>query len=121
VNNLVKTALKYIIMLLGVCVIAIPSEAAQNRVEDNIQDEDPLPLPVATGRVAESSVGVVGQRQVGQTGVNVAPMGRVSTRIETRVQSRINNRIDRNYSTQTDSASSFTTAADQIRIAGASR
>jgi hypothetical protein len=93
----------------------------QEQEQDQPQQQDLSPLPVQTGRNASSSVGVVGQRQSAQAGVNVAPMGRVNVRIESRIQSRIASRIDRNYNPQPNSTTSFTTAADQVRIAGAGR
>lgn len=101
--------------------------SAQNYAQDKTQEQEQnqlqtsSPLPVQTGRNASSSVGVVGQRQSAQAGVNAAPMGRVNARIESRIQSRIANRLDRNYNPQSNSITSFTTAADQVRIAGAGR
>lgn len=92
-----------------------------SRDQQDQQDQASSPLPVQTGRPASSSVGVVGQRQSAQAGVNAAPLGRVNARIESRIQSRIASRIDRNYNPQPNSTSSFTVAADQVRIAGAGR
>lgn len=66
-----------------------------------------------TGRVADSAVGQVGQRQ---SATNAKPMDRISNRIRNRVELRIRNRIDRFYNPQGDAASSFDTANDRSRI-----
>lgn len=116
-------------LIAFVCLALTSPLSAQNRTQDQTQDQDQnqaqlqtsSPLSVQTGKNASSSVGVVGQRQSAQAGVNVAPMGRVNARIESRIQSRIASRIDRNYNPQPNSTASFTTAADQVRIAGAGR
>lgn len=70
-----------------------------------------------TGRVADSAVGEVGQRQSrSQSATNAKPMDRISNRIRNRVELRIRNRIDRFYNPQGDAASSFDTANDRSRI-----
>jgi hypothetical protein len=66
-----------------------------------------------TGRVADSAVGQVGQRQ---SATNAKPTDRISNRIRNRVELRIRNRIDRFYNPQGDAASSFDTANDRSRI-----
>lgn len=69
------------------------------------------------GRVADSAVGEVGQRQSrSQSATNAQPMDRIDNRIRNRVNLRIRNRIDRFYEAQGDAASSFDTASDRTRI-----
>jgi hypothetical protein len=71
------------------------------------------------GRVADSTVGKVGQRQTRDAAASiVVPTGRIDGRIPSRIQSRIRNRIDRFYSPQANAASPFTVAQDQARVAG---
>jgi hypothetical protein len=73
---------------------------------------------VQGGRVAESSVGRVGQRQTrADAAPNVQPLDRIDTRIGNRVQSRIRNRIDRNYNPQANALSPFRIAEDEARSA----
>jgi hypothetical protein len=72
----------------------------------------------STGRLATSSAGQVGQRQVqSQMAPGIKPMARLNNRIQNRVQSRIRSRIDRDYSPPADTLSSFTAAAAQARVA----
>ena len=75
-----------------------------------------------SGRVAESAVGIVGQRQTReQMGLYASPMGRIASRIPNRVQNRIRNRIDPSYDPQANAASPFLTAEDQARVASRGR
>lgn len=93
------------------------------------QQERPEPQqPQATrgiqnsGRVADSAVGIVGQRQTReQMGSYASPMGRIASRIPNRVQNRIRNRIDPSYDPQANAASPFLTAEDQARLASRGR
>ena len=74
---------------------------------------------VPVGRVAQTSVGQVGQRQAReQAAPNVRPLGRGSSRIQTRVQSRIRSRIDRYYDPQVNAISPFEVASERARTAG---
>lgn len=71
---------------------------------------------VSAGRVGDSAVGQVGQRQTrDQASENVEPLVRVDARIRNRIQSRIRNRIDRNYDPQANATEPFTIGADQLR------
>lgn len=68
------------------------------------------------GRVSESMVGEVGQRQTGdQTQSNIKPMARINNRISNRVQNRIRNRIDRYYDPQSNVTAPFEVAAEQAQ------
>ena len=68
------------------------------------------------GSVAQSSVGIAGQRQEKAQGIaNIRPMDRINTRIANRVQSRIRNRIDRFYDPAANTTSPFKAAAEQGR------
>lgn len=71
----------------------------------------------AAGRVADSVVGEIGQRQSRvQSAINTKPMERINNRVRNRVDLRIRNRIDRFYNPQGDAASSFDLANDRSRI-----
>ena len=109
------------------CLLAALPAAGQVRpsapmtVEEDTTPIAPLPPRTMTnssqaGRVADSSVGQVGQRQ-GRAQLNptVQPMARISNRIQNRVQSRIRNRIDRAYDPQANAASPFAVAEDETR------
>ena len=94
----------------------------QSRDQDADQDQ-PQPqqsarpldtVPLRTGRVADSAVGEVGQRQTGQM-FGVRPAARLTTRIPSRVQNRIRNRIDRNYDPQSTATSPYATAEELAR------
>lgn len=74
-----------------------------------------------SGRVADSAVGIVGQRQTREQMGYASPMGRIASRIPNRVQNRIRNRIDPSYDPQANAASPFLTAEDQARIASRGR
>lgn len=75
----------------------------------------------SVGRVADSPVGEIGQRQTKQETQGIRPMARISSRIQNRVQLRLRNRIDRAYRPQTDMSNPFMVADDQARTAGATR
>lgn len=71
------------------------------------------------GKVANSTVGQVGQRQThGQPLAGIEPLARIDSRIENRVQSRIRNRIDQYYDPQANARSPFEVAGDKVRAAG---
>ena len=74
-----------------------------------------------SGRVADSAVGIVGQRQTREQMGYASPMERIASRIPNRVQNRIRNRIDPSYDPQANAASPFLTAEDQARIASRGR
>lgn len=75
--------------------------------------------PQRPGRVAESVVGEVGQRQTdAQTQVRTEPMVRINSRVPNRVQNRNRNRIDRYYDPHANTVSPFEVATDQAQNAG---
>jgi len=79
----------------------------------------PVDAQQGRGRVAESAVGEVGQRQTGaQAAPGVRPTARINNRIQNRIQSRISTRIDRNYTPQLSTTSSIEAAAVQTRSTG---
>lgn len=87
---------------------AVPCGA---QARDVAQDRE-----AAGGSNADVGSGIVGQRQTREdSGVNIAPMGRIESRITNRVQSRIRNRIDRYYDPSANAASPFEVAGDQVR------
>lgn len=64
------------------------------------------------GRVAESAVGVAGQRQVQKKApADTQPMGRLDTRLANRVQNRVRNRVDRHYDPRANTTLPFEDAA----------
>lgn len=118
-------------MPILLCLLAAHPASAQVRTapvtsaSPDDQDEPPPPpqqtqtRPNQAGRVADSAVGEVGQRQTReQAPAGIQPMARVSGRIQNRVQSRIRNRIDRNYDPQANATAPFATAEEQSRTAG---
>ncbi len=76
-----------------------------------------LPIAAASsaqernGQVAQSLVGLVGQRQLGVRALPARP----TARINNRVQARLRNRIDRFYDPAANAASPFEVAGDQVR------
>lgn len=75
----------------------------------------------APGRVADSAVGQVGQRQSrDQAETGTPPTARLNSRIQNRVQSRIRNRIDRFYDPTANANSPFEVASDEARTTGRS-
>lgn len=119
--------------IAGVCLLAaLPSAAQQRqgvgpeRASASQEDEEAIPVapppsrPAAdtnqAGRLAESSVGQVGQRQDRKLlNPSAEPMARISNRIQNRVQSRIRNRIDRNYTPLANTTSPFAVAEEETR------
>lgn len=102
------------------------SRTAQDERGADEQEAQIAPPPVAQdqrpGRVANSTVGLAGERQArGQTVGGVVPMARIDSRVQNRVQSRIRNRIDRYYDPQANAVSPFEVAGDQARTAGRPR
>lgn len=102
-----------------------PDQASADQDESSLlqqQSQQPTSGSRNAGQVAESSVGIVGQRQAReQMGAYASPMGRIANRIPNRVQNRIRNRIDPSYDPQANAASPFLTAEDQARIASQGR
>lgn len=84
-------------------------------------EQQPTRSIQSSGRVADSAVGIVGQRQTREQMGYASPMGRIASRIPNRVQNRIRNRIDPSYDPQANAASPFLTAEDQARIASRGR
>lgn len=90
----------------------------------NMQDDEYQPLsqsspvsPTPVGRVADTGVGEVGQRQTRDQTNGIKPMARLATRIQNRVQLRLSTRIDRDYDPQADATSLFSVAEEQGRTA----
>ena len=102
--------------LLGAALLlgagsAMAQQAAREVSQEEAQER-------SGGRVAESAVGDIGQRQTREeVAPRAAPVARTGGRIATRVQSRIRNRIDRFYDPQANAASPFTVAGEQVRTA----
>jgi hypothetical protein len=100
--------------------------SAQNRSEPGDQSLEQIPqspplvplAPAETGRLAESAVGRVGERQTREQVANVEPIGRINSRINTRISLRIHSRIDRNYDPRPTLTSSIEVAEDQVRRGG---
>lgn len=68
------------------------------------------------GRVSESTVGEVGQRQTRfDVAKGIVPTARVASRIQNRVESRIHSRIDLGYDPKIDATSSIEIAEKQAR------
>jgi hypothetical protein len=99
-------------ILVALLLAPLPS-MAQTQSQRQTQNEQ------RPGRVAESAVGEVGQRQTRERPqANIEPMSRINSRIANRVQNRIRNRIDRYYNPQANATSPFEVAADRARDAG---
>jgi hypothetical protein len=100
---------------------AMPAQAQVVPADEQEQQELqqlPPPRPTTSGRVAESTVGEVGQRQTREQSVKgIKPMARIASRVQNRVQNRIRNRIDRNYDPQSNTTDPFVIAEDQVRSA----
>lgn len=97
---------------------AVTSAVASDQDEQpEVQVEQAI-APAPPGRVANSSVGVVGQRQTrNEPAMGVKSTARVENRIQNRVDSRIRNRIDQTYDPHANSVSPFAVAEDQARVA----
>lgn len=120
-----RLAARTVVVLLAL-VSAMPVVAQVNDQQD--MPLQPLPSQASTtsssgaGRVAGSVVGVVGQRQArGEGTAYIQPMARIASRIQNRVQNRIHNRIDRSYDPQSNAASPFAVAEDQVRTSTGQR
>lgn len=73
------------------------------------------------GRIADSSVGEVGQRQTRDQLVS-EPLARINSRIQNRIESRIANRIDRFYNNGSQtSTSAYDAAGQRVRRPARSR
>lgn len=118
----------------AVLLAAMPA-AAQVRTPPptDQDDEQPVPQPQQqptqprtneAGRVAESSVGQVGQRQTREsaaTETGIKPMARIASRVQNRVQNRVRNRIDRDYDPRANATDPFAVAEDQTKTSGRPR
>lgn len=96
--------------------IAQQMAPAHSNVHSSRQSDDPVPQddPAPQGRVANSAVGLVGQRQQRVENPNTQPLARIDNRIQNRVASRLITRIDHNsrYSMGT---TAFSKAADESK------
>lgn len=108
-------------MLFGVSwPAAVAAQVVPVQPDREIQPPLPPPPP-AQGRVAESTVGEVGQRQSREDAVEgIRPATRLANRIQNRVQLRLRNRIDRNYDAAANATDPFAIAQEQTRTAGRS-
>lgn len=124
------------LVLICLVMVTVPSALAQSRSvvaeTSGVQDPDdqgPVQTQPATtvveqrlGRVAEASVGEVGQRQTRNQAVGgTRPLARISSRLQTRVQNRLRNRIDRNYDPQANATNPFTIAEAESMSASTPR
>lgn len=89
--------------------------------QEQSEQQQPTRSIQNSGRVSDSAVGIVGQRQTREQMGYASPMERIASRIPNRVQNRIRNRIDPSYDPQANAASPFLTAEDQARIASRGR
>jgi hypothetical protein len=117
--------MRFPVALATVLVLLAAAAPAQGQIISDEQEQQdipqlPPPSPVAPpGRVADSTVGQVGQRQTReQAAQGIAPTARIRNRISNRVQSRLRNRIDRSYDPQANAADPFAVAADRLRTTG---
>lgn len=119
-NDMVATmkALPFLLILLAT------SAAAQDRYQDETNQIQHAPQPLAEtsqGETSRSIVGQTGQRQTRERlsqDAGIEPMARIDSRIQNRVQSRIRNRIDPYYDAQANATSPFKVAGDQVRVSG---
>lgn len=104
----------------------------QPATADQGNDEPPNPQPQQVtpyrtdqgGRIADSAVGQVGQRQTREstaTETGIKPTARLVSRIQNRVQNRIRNRIDRDYDPETNATNPFKVAEEQARFSNRQR
>lgn len=115
------TMLRCILVLVGLLAGLPVMAQAREELGANVPPILSSPVDAGAGRTAQTSSGLVGQRQTRQDAApNVAPLARIQSRVASRVQNRINNRIDRNYDPQANSASPFEVASDRARTAGRS-
>jgi hypothetical protein len=116
--------MRFPVALATVLVLLAAAAPAQGQIISDEQEQQDIPqlpqAPVAPpGRVADSTVGQVGQRQTrGQAAQGIAQTARIGNRISNRVQSRLRNRIDRSYDPQANAADPFAVAADRLRTTG---
>lgn len=110
---------------MTLCLLAATSAFAQAVAQDEPPEQTQTPVrPIQAGRVADSSVGEVGQRQTREGAAaeaGITPMARIASRIQNRVQSRIRNRIDRDYDPQANATNPFEAAEEETRSAGRPR
>ncbi len=113
----------------------VPARAQISRPQPAIaeqgDDEQPPPQQQVTpyqtnqvGRIANSAVGQIGQRQTREsaaTETGIKPMARLVSRIQNRVQNRINNRIDRDYDPRANATNAFKAAEEQARVSNRQR
>ncbi|GGB91915.1 hypothetical protein GCM10011494_07860 [Novosphingobium endophyticum] len=103
-------------ILVSLVLAPLPS-MAQTQSQRQTQGRPQTQNEQLPGRVAESAVGEVGQRQTREQ-ANIEPMARINSRIANRVQNRIRNRIDRYYNPQANTTSPFEVAAEQAQDSG---
>lgn len=114
------------LIVVGSVLVAVPAAAQFHLAGASSQskgDEMPMvpqqevsPVLNSPGRVAQSSVGQIGQRQtrdIADAQAGIKPMARISNRIENRVENRSRTRIDRGYAPASNSTESFQVAQDQ--------
>jgi len=96
----------------------MPTDQEDPQAMQQLQPQSATVRPEnVNGRIANSSVGEVGQRQTrADMAPATEPMARITSRINNRVQNRIRNRIDRNYDPQANATSPFKVAEDQTRV-----
>lgn len=116
-----------LIITVGLCWATVGLAQSGSPATDgaNQQPEQPVAAqvrPNQAGRVADSLVGEVGQRQTRERAVpGVNPIARLNTRVTNRIQSRLRTRIDRYYDPQLNSTDAFVAAEAEIRRAGSPR
>ncbi len=85
----------------------------------DVQQQRQIPVQInQAGRVGDSAVGQVGQRQTRENAeltTGIKPTARLASRIQNRVQNRIRNRIDRDYDPKANATDPFAIAEDQAR------
>lgn len=97
-----KTMRSFRLVALGALLLmACPGWAAQEAAQRQ-------------GRLAETAVGEVGQRQTrSNEQADIGPRGRLNSRLANRVQSRLRNRIDRYYDPRANTTSPFEVASER--------
>ncbi len=98
-------------------LLAIPMGATAQQalpVRSVVQPSQQADDPTQQGRVADSAVGKVGERQRQIDNPNTQPLARIDSRIQNRVASRLTTRIDR-YSRTITGTTAFSEAAEDSR------
>jgi hypothetical protein len=99
------------------------SSMAEGQVPGTQSPERKMGGPIVqSGRVPNSTVGQVGQRQTRQQAAQgIAPMARIASRIQNRIETRVHSRIDRGYDPLATGTSAFRVAEKEVRGAGRRR